>query len=484
MFEDNGVFGSNFEDTIPVGTGFANAPCLSESDLSFINVALTEDDPTLSVIALQKIESQAAFLASVQARLAAHLDITQGGTVDGPVTAKQRGMAHQVAMARRRSQNASVAYVRRMHFLIADLPYLFSRYQHGDFSEKLVMAILAPLEDMSRSERREFDSFFASAPAMFDTASVNEARDLAQKAVDEVRGENRDEDIDRKAEHRGVSFFKGKDCVRLSAGLPIEVGIAVEASLEHEAQQLKNAGDERSIAQLKADLLVSRLTGHPADKPLPIKLHVNLVMTDMALLMDGKEPASMPGYGTVPAQYARRLIETYGEIDDCAPISELAALRRRIRAYPMIRRLYMLPGAQDLVAMDSKERLFKGSLRKLLQLRDPYCRTPYCNNKPRHADHVHQHSKGGKTCCVNGCMKCAFCNLAKEAPGWTEEVVQENPHKIRIHPPGSVTYESSPPPITGLARMDESLTRQINKRTKIPETPRNVRIIRIFPEAS
>ena len=481
MFEDNGVFGSNFEDVLPVGTTFADAPCLSESDQSFISAALADDDPTASIFALQKIESQNAFLSSVQAILTAHLDATQGGTIGGPVTAKQRGTAHHVAMARRRSQNASVAYVRRMRFLIADMPYLFSRFQQGDFSEKLIMAILAPLEDMSQSERREFDRFIASAPTMFDMASDKEARDIAQKAVDEVRGENRDQDIEKKAEHRGASFFKGKDCVRLSASLPIEVGIAVEASLEDEAQKLKKAGDQRPISQIKVDLVVSRLTGHPADKPLPIKLHVNLVMTDMSLLMDGKEPASIQGYGSVPAEYARRLFEAYGEVDDCSPVEELDRLRRRIRAYPMIRRLYTLPGGQDLVAMDSKERLFKGSLRKLLQLRDPYCRTPYCNNKPRHADHVHQHSKGGKTCSINGCMKCAFCNLAKEAPGWTEEVIQENPHKIRIHPPGEVTYDSSPPPIVGLARMDESLTKQIQKQTRMPKEPI---IIWRFPEAS
>jgi len=484
MFEDNRVFGSDFEDVLPVGTSFADTPCLSENDQSFISAALADDDPTSSIIALQKLESQSAFLASLQALLTSHVDVTQGGTVGGPVTAKQRGTAHQVAMARRRSQNASLAYVRRMRFLIADMPYLFCRFQQGDFSEKVIMAILAPLEDMSRSERQEFDDLFASAPAMFDMASCKEARDIAQKAVDEVRGENRDQDIESKAEQRGASFFKGKDCVRLSASLPIEVGIAVEASLEHEAQQLKKAGDQRSISQIKADLVVSRLTRHPADKPLPIKLHVNLVMTDMALLLDGKEPASIPGYGSVPAEYARRLFEAYAEVDDCSPVEELDQLRRRIRTYPMIRRLYTLPGGQDLVAMDSKERLFKGSLRKLLQLRDPYCRTPYCNNKPRHADHVHQHRKGGKTCSINGCMKCAFCNLAKEAPGWTEEVIQENPHKIRIHPPGDVTYDSSPPPIIGLARMDEMLTRQIHKRTKFPEMPVNVRIIRRFPEAS
>ncbi len=484
MFEDKEVFMTNVEDGIPEGSSFGRTPCLTPEELSLVNMALRNDDPTFSVIALEKVESQISFLGSVQARLAAHLDEDNETSPGKPATAKQRGTASQIALARKRSPHASLAYVRRMRFLISDMPYLFSRYQLGDFSEKLIMSILSPLEDVSRSERQEFDRFFADNPSMFDSASTHEAHDIAQKTVDQIRGEERDEEIERKAKHRGVAFFKGKDCINMNVKLPIEVGVAIEDALEHEAQKAKKGGDPRTIKQLKVDILVSKLAGHPADMPLPIKLHVNLVMTDMALLMDGKDPASVSGYGSVPAKYAARLFDSYNELDDHTPTSELDQLRRRIRAFPSIRRLYVLPKGQDLVAMDSKERLFKGSLRKLLELRDPYCRTPYCNNKPRQADHVEQHCKGGKTCSINGCMKCGYCNLAKEAPGWTEKVIQETPHKIKISPPGAVEYESTAPPLIGLARLESKLTEVIETR-KVETIPSDSRqfIIR-FPDAS
>lgn len=476
MFENNGVFGSNFEDGIPGGTTFLDTPCLTDEDHTGITSALTSDDPDHAVRALRSIESQISFLESVQARISTHLDEVTNGSTDRLDTSKERGTAHQVAMARRRSQHSSLAYVRRMRFLLSDMPYLFSRFQHGDFSEKLIMAMLAPLDDAEPSERRDFDRYFARHPSLFDNASIGQARDTVQKAVDEARDEERVEDIEEKTAQRGVSFVKGKDCVNMNVQLPIEVGVAIDDALEHEAQKIKKTGDKRTIKQLKADILVAKLTGHSAQKPLPIKLHINLVMTDMALLMEGDEPASIPGYGSIPARYARRLAETYERFDDFTPTDQLEALRDRIRTIPMIRRLYTLPGRKDLVAVDSKERLFKGSLRKLLQLRDPYCRTPYCNNKPRHADHIEQHSKGGKTSSRNGGMKCAFCNLAKEAPGWTEEVVQECPHKIKIKPPGTVEFESTSPPLVGLTSIDEELTQMISSRQRM-EAPRRGRMI-------
>jgi len=484
MFEDNGVFRDNIEDGIPVGTSFGRSPCLSSEDHALVHLALIQDDPTFSEIALQKLESQISFLESVQARLSTHIDVVNEETTEKQITTKQRGTAHQVAMARRRSQHASLAYVRRMRFMISDMPYLFSRFEKGDFSEKLMMSILAPLDDVEPFERRDFDNFFAHNRTLFDYAGAKEAHNIVQKAIDQARGEERDEEMDRKKKHRGVAFRKGKDCVNMNVQLPVEVGVAIETALEHEAQKVKKSGDPRTIKQLKADILVAKITGHPYDAPLPIKLHVNLVMTDLALLLDGEEPASIPGYGSVPARYARRIMGTFAQFDEHTPTSDLEELRQWIRVYPVIRRLYIVPGGKDLVAMDSKERLFKGSLRKFLELRDPYCRTPYCNNKPRHADHIEQHCKGGKTSSINGGMKCDCCNYAKEAPGWTEEVVQENPHKIRIKPPGDVEFESTAPPLIGLVRAENKLTEQIEVRKLDKKLGKRPQIFFRFPDAS
>src|SRR5699024_3452691 len=115
--------------------------------------------------------------------------------------------------------------------------------------------------------------------------------------------------------------------------------------------------------------------------------------------------------------------------------------------------LFMAPNSQDLVTMDSRERSYQGQLRHLIQLRDQFCRTPYCTNKPEHLDHVQQAAKGGRTSFSNGAFKCASCNLAKEAPGWEEEVESSAPHRIRIRPTSGVEYVSSSPPTTGMGRL-------------------------------
>ena len=53
-----------------------------------------------------------------------------------------------------------------------------------------------------------------------------------------------------------------------------------------------------------ADSLVEHVTGNPAG---PSSIEIQLVMTDRTLLQGGNEPALLPGYGIVPAPWARNL---------------------------------------------------------------------------------------------------------------------------------------------------------------------------------
>ena len=56
-----------------------------------------------------------------------------------------------------------------------------------------------------------------------------------------------------------------------------------------------------------ADTLVERVTGRPADVPVPIA--VNLVVSDEAMFGGSTEPALIDGYGPIPAAVARRLAD-------------------------------------------------------------------------------------------------------------------------------------------------------------------------------
>ena len=116
---------------------------------------------------------------------------------------------------------------------------------------------------------------------------------------------------------------------------------------------------------------------------------------------------------------------------------------------------------RDLVAMDSRRRLFSGLLRRMLVLRDDVCVTPWCEAPVVHADHAHPAKDGGGTGFANGSGQCARCNLAKEAAGWSVRVVHPgldpgvgesdrwHPREVEVVTPTGHAYRAIAPPLTG-----------------------------------
>ncbi|OFE14823.1 hypothetical protein BA895_09130 [Humibacillus sp. DSM 29435] len=73
-----------------------------------------------------------------------------------------------------------------------------------------------------------------------------------------------------------------------------------------------------------------------------------------------------------------------------------------------LRRLYLHPKSGQLVGMDSTRRVFGGNLRKYLLASDAgVCRTPWCDARIRHLDHIHDHAQGGPTTATNGQGLCS-----------------------------------------------------------------------------
>ena len=78
------------------------------------------------------------------------------------------------------------------------------------------------------------------------------------------------------------------------------------AALTRHADTLRAAGDPRTRGQLMADTLVERTTGTPGGIS---GIEIQLVMTDRTLFQGDSEPARLPGYGIVPAGWARDLLQ-------------------------------------------------------------------------------------------------------------------------------------------------------------------------------
>ena len=187
-----------------------------------------------------------------------------------------------------------------------------------------------------------------------------------------------------------------------------------------------------------ADTLIERITGR--DPAQPPRMEVQLVITDRTLLHGDNEPALLHGYDTVPAPWARDLVEsalaaatcpmdpggttvTTAETTIAGQPADAPTARRRPRQLPppdlTLRRLYTAPGTGELIAMESRSRAFPPGLARFIITRDQHCRTPWCGAPIRHIDHAEPYAQGGHTTASNGQGLCENCNYAKQAPGWT-----------------------------------------------------------------
>ncbi|PRC44083.1 HNH endonuclease, partial [Mycobacterium sp. ITM-2017-0098] len=221
-----------------------------------------------------------------------------------------------------------------------------------------------------------------------------------------------------------------ENMVYVTALMPLAQGIAVYAALKREAD---TTGDGRARGQVMADTLYERATGRSATEPVSIAL--NLVMADTTLAGDDTEPAWLHGYGPVPAGFACKLT---GD----------AATDERAKA--TLRRLYRHPESGQLVAMESRARIFPKNLAMFIGLRDQTCRTPYCNAPIRHHDHATPDRAGGHTSALNGLGQCEACNYAKEADGWQVTTTdRDGQHTAEFTTPTNATYYSIAPPLPG-----------------------------------
>ncbi|WP_237686343.1 HNH endonuclease [Arthrobacter jiangjiafuii] len=212
-----------------------------------------------------------------------------------------------------------------------------------------------------------------------------------------------------------------------------------------------------------ADTLVERVTGRA--KAEDVRVQVQLVMTDRALLAGSAEPAVLPGYGMVPAQFARDLVRKQESQGSAGTPRTGSRTDKAARTW--LRRLYTEPATGQLVGMDSRARLVPEGLARFIAVRDQVCRMPWCGAPIRHFDHIKPFREGGTTSAENIQGLCEACNQAKEAPGWSAAVVTQpapgntgataaTRHTVETITPTGHRYGSMSPPLPGAAESAQS----------------------------
>ena len=392
---------------------------------------------------IRALEDLKSALAARQARLAVSFELIQRreqSLAGLPADDLGAGVGAQIALARRESPVKGGRLLGLAKALVTEMPHTLTALETGQLNEWRATLLVRETACLPAADRAAVDEELAP-----DTGSFSGAGDRAIVAAARAAAYRRDpRSVTQRAAHAAseshVSLRPAPDAMcYLTALLPAAAGIAVYAALTRHADRLRTAGDPRSRGQLMADALAERTTGKAGGIS---GIEIQLVMTDRTLFQGDGEPARLPGYGIVPAGWARALLENAGSGKENGTANEPAFAT-------WIRRLYTAPASGELVAMDSRARIFPPRLRRFIQVRDGTCRTPYCDAPIRHQDHVVPWRSGGPTSISNGAGLCEACNHTKEIPGWSAQPRPGPRHTVQVTTPTGHSYWSTAPPLPG-----------------------------------
>ncbi len=425
--------------------------------------------------ALEELKNAAC---AAQARLGVDLDASQRAAQAAagvPAKLQGRGVAAQVGLARRESPHRGARHLGLGKVLVTEMPHTYAAMAAGWLSEWRATLLAKETGCLSREHRAAVDEALvgdrgSQLEGWSDQRLEAEVRKLAYRLDPQAVLAR----IRRAENDRCVTSRPAPDTMAyLSALLPAAQAVACYAALSKAADTARAAGDPRTRGQVMADTLVELLTGQKTAEATAVE--IQLVVTDQTLFanlanfadlgrqdtnpgthpgtQDARpgaggqaddhsvgglaggprdEPGYLHGYGTVPAGWVRGLV---------------AGLPADTQAW--VRRLYAHPDTGQLVAMDSRRRLFTHSRRRFTVVRDRTCRTPWCGAPIRHADHPTPHAHGGATSRANSQGLCEACNYAKQAPGWTAHAAPGPVHTIRTLTPTGHAYDSTAPPLPG-----------------------------------
>ncbi|WP_434993606.1 HNH endonuclease [Arthrobacter sp. Ld5] len=401
------------------------------------------------------LEELKSAIAGRQARAAVAFDLAQRqsqAAAGVPAGEQGQGVGAQLALARRESPARGSRLLGLARALVAEMPHTLAALDTGRLNEWRATLLVRETACLSAADRCAVDEDLAA-----DTGAFEGAGDRHLVAAARAAAYRRDpRSVTQRASHaakdRHVSLRPAPDTMTyLTALLPVAQGVAVHAELTRHADTQRAAGDPRSRGQLMADALVERTTGTPGGFS---RVEVQLIMTDRTLFQGDSEPARLPGYGIVPAGWARDLLTgekpSTNAADQRGQASGSSADPAATHAFQVwLRRLYTAPGTGDLIAADSRARLFTPGQRRFLQARDDLCRTPYCDAPIRHYDHIIPWRTNGPTSLANGAGLCEACNHTKELEDWTARTYAKvgERHTLTISTPTGHTYSSTAPPL-------------------------------------
>ena len=339
------------------------------------------------------------------------------------------GASKDIALALRLSPRKGTEFTNSSRILREDLPLTHQALREGRLSWAQALVVISGTRHLQEHNRQLLDEIlWNKVNSCFDQGTALLASTISFWAL-QLEPQTEEPLEEKACDQRQVCATQiNAHQIMIKGIFPLSMGAAIIQALAAETARAQNKAEEkRTPNQIRADILHQMITGaEPGQNPVEILL----VMDATVLSGQSDEPVLLPGYGPISANAARKLIAS----------NELIA---------WVRALFLDSSSGKLVGMSSKAREFGGNLKKLIMVRDQYCRTPHCNGKIREIDHVVQVRNHGKTTATNGDGRCRSCNTTKEAPNWNEKPITGDRHTFQITTPSGHTYTSTAPPLPG-----------------------------------
>jgi hypothetical protein len=385
---------------------------------------------------IARLEKLRAVTAAVQAAESVRFAQSQVGeqmAANVHPDAIGRGIAEQIGLACRIAPAVAARRLNTARAWWFELPDTYRQLVSGELRERVAETVVSETRHLDSEKRGQVDEQLKAAG--LSRMGFKAATSWIRKTTYEA---DRDGYVRRgrtERKHRRIGIRPAPDTMAILSGyLPVEQGIACYAALGKHADSAVASGDGRTRDQIMADTLVERLTGQTGAGDVNVELQIMMPL-EALLDPDSDKPATIPGYGPLPADFARQILITS-------------------TGRTWWRRLFTAPSgvkgkSGPVVGGDSRRRCFEGWLADLITLRDQACRNPFCGAPIRHIDHITRHTDGGPTSYSNGRGACQRCNYSREMPGWQINVINarllDQAHTMIITTPTGHHYLSSAP---------------------------------------
>ncbi|MWV58617.1 HNH endonuclease signature motif containing protein [Rathayibacter sp. VKM Ac-2754] len=363
----------------------------------------------------------------------------------------ERSLRAELAVGAGMTERAVTRTLELAQLLIEDLPRTRAALAEGRLLWEASTVICDAAATLPAAARAALDERALEAALTKNPTQL-------RRAVARMRDELHDEPLAvrhvRARKDRGVWVSPEVDgMATLCALLPAPAAMGAYHRLDRIARTLRDGaddepGDERTLAQLRADALADLLcdgdiagTTPPGDGPstpptfVPgVRAEVRLTLAASTASGADDAPADLDGYGLVPADVARELVGVGASFT----------------------RILTDPATGAVASVGRTHRVPPPRMRLHLQLRDRTCRFPGCTRpaSTAEADHTLEWRNGGHTALDNLASLCTSHHHVRHGDRWTYRLHPDGTtdwttptgRRVTTHPPALPGRPPEPPP--------------------------------------